>query len=170
MDFKRLLEKINKFAGEPEQRPGDQVRGTEKATEKKSGEHPFKGRLVGASESQDNLLKELEVQLKEGELQRELTNELNFFKTTSTAQPAVKPSVAKPEPEEEDFEDKFYVKDGKKYLLHREGTVFQLSLGDQVVKSFSAPGKAVHEYLEQNGWKLQQIAEDRKSTRLNSSH
>lgn len=33
------------------QKPGDQVRGTEKATKKKSGEHPFKGRLVGAAES-----------------------------------------------------------------------------------------------------------------------
>lgn len=35
-----------KFAN-PKQRPGDQVRGTEPARKKKSGEHPFKGRLVG---------------------------------------------------------------------------------------------------------------------------
>lgn len=34
----------------PKQRPGDQVRGTEKATKKKSGAHPFAGRLVGAME------------------------------------------------------------------------------------------------------------------------
>jgi hypothetical protein len=40
-----LLEKMNKFAGEPEQKPGDQVRGTEKAT--KSEKHPFLKRLVG---------------------------------------------------------------------------------------------------------------------------
>jgi hypothetical protein len=40
-----LLEKMNKFAGEPEQVPGDQVRGTEKAT--KSEKHPFLKRLVG---------------------------------------------------------------------------------------------------------------------------
>lgn len=33
------------------QRPGDQVHGTERATSKKSGAHPFKGRLVGSSES-----------------------------------------------------------------------------------------------------------------------
>lgn len=33
----------------PKQKPGDQVRGTEKA--KKSKDHPFKGRLVGAAES-----------------------------------------------------------------------------------------------------------------------
>ncbi len=39
-----------KFAN-PKQRPGDQVRGTERAVKKKSGEHPFKGRLVGAAES-----------------------------------------------------------------------------------------------------------------------
>lgn len=35
----------------PKQKPGDQVRGTEKAVAKKSGAHPFAGRLVGASES-----------------------------------------------------------------------------------------------------------------------
>lgn len=40
------------FAGQAVgQKPGDQVRGTEKAVVKKSGEHPFKGRLVGAGES-----------------------------------------------------------------------------------------------------------------------
>ena len=33
----------------PKQRPGDQVRGTEKAVSKK-GQHPFKGRLVGTDE------------------------------------------------------------------------------------------------------------------------
>jgi hypothetical protein len=37
-----------KFAN-PKQKPGDQVRGTEKAVSKK-GQHPFKGRLVGAME------------------------------------------------------------------------------------------------------------------------
>ena len=43
------------FAGQSVgQKPGDQVRGTEKATKKASGEHPFKGRLVGASESIEN--------------------------------------------------------------------------------------------------------------------
>lgn len=51
MDIYKILETMQKFAGEPEQKPGDQVRGTEKATPKKSSEHPFKGRLVGASES-----------------------------------------------------------------------------------------------------------------------
>lgn len=40
-----LLEKMKQFAGEPEQKPGDQVRGTEKAT--KGDRHPFLKRLVG---------------------------------------------------------------------------------------------------------------------------
>lgn len=48
-DMKRLLESMNKFAGEPEQKPGDQVRGTEKAKKSKDGKHPFLKRLVGDS-------------------------------------------------------------------------------------------------------------------------
>jgi hypothetical protein len=40
-----LLEKMKQFAGEPEQKPGDQVRGTEVAT--KGDKHPFLKRLVG---------------------------------------------------------------------------------------------------------------------------
>ena len=43
--MKDLLEKLQQFAGEPEQKPGDQVRGTEKAT--KGDKHPFLKRLVG---------------------------------------------------------------------------------------------------------------------------
>lgn len=40
------------FAGQAVgQKPGDQVRGTEKAKKTSAGAHPFKGRLVGASES-----------------------------------------------------------------------------------------------------------------------
>lgn len=59
MDMRNLLEKMYKFAGEPAQKPGDQVRGHEKA---KTGtkKHPFAGRLVGAAESKDSILKELE--------------------------------------------------------------------------------------------------------------
>lgn len=59
MDMRALLEKMHKFAGEPQQKPGDQVRGHEKA---KMGtkKHPFAGRLVGAAESKDSILKELE--------------------------------------------------------------------------------------------------------------
>ena len=47
MDFKKLLEAMDKFAGqEVGQKPGDQVRGIEKAAPNK-GKHPFLKRLVG---------------------------------------------------------------------------------------------------------------------------
>jgi hypothetical protein len=47
MDFKKLLEAMDTFAGEKAgQKPGDQVRGTEKAAPNK-GKHPFLKRLVG---------------------------------------------------------------------------------------------------------------------------
>lgn len=68
----------DKFAGEKVgQKPGDQVRGTEKATKKKSGAHPFKGRLVGASES---ILKDLGNTLKDTEPKRNLAEEFEQFK------------------------------------------------------------------------------------------
>lgn len=57
MDMKKLLEAVTKFAGEPEQKPGDQVKGTDIAKPSKKGEHPFKGQLVG--DSKDNMLKGL---------------------------------------------------------------------------------------------------------------
>jgi hypothetical protein len=74
-DMRKLLESMNKFAGEPEQRPGDQVRGTEPATKKKSGKHPFQGRLVGG----ESVIRELEKQLVEGELERRLREEFEQF-------------------------------------------------------------------------------------------
>ena len=47
MDFKKLLEAMDTFAGEKVgQKPGDQVRGTEQAKPNK-GKHPFLKRLVG---------------------------------------------------------------------------------------------------------------------------
>jgi len=47
MDFKKLLEAMDTFAGEKAgQKPGDQVRGTERAKSNK-GKHPFLKRLVG---------------------------------------------------------------------------------------------------------------------------
>jgi len=48
MDFKKLLEAMDEFAGEKVgQKPGDQVRGTERAKPNKDGKHPFLKRLVG---------------------------------------------------------------------------------------------------------------------------
>ena len=45
-DMRKLLESMDKFAGEPKQKPGDQVRGTDNP--KKSGKkHGFGDRLVG---------------------------------------------------------------------------------------------------------------------------
>lgn len=68
----------DKFAGEKVgQKPSDQVRGTEKAKKKKSGDHPFKGRLVGASES---ILKDLSTTLKDTEPKRDLAEEFSQFK------------------------------------------------------------------------------------------
>jgi hypothetical protein len=52
MDIYKILETMHKFAGEPKQKPGDQVRGTEKATSK-DNQHPFNDRLVGANEGVD---------------------------------------------------------------------------------------------------------------------
>ena len=74
-DMRKLLESMTKFAGEPEQKPGDQVRGTERAKKKKSGKHPFQGRLVGG----ESVIRELEKQLVEGELERRLREEFEQF-------------------------------------------------------------------------------------------
>lgn len=52
-DIRKTLEAMDKFAGEPEQKPGDQVRGTDKA--KKSDKHPFLKRLVGEAQATESL-------------------------------------------------------------------------------------------------------------------
>ena len=68
--MKDLLEKMT-FAGEPEQKPGDQVRGTDKVKTVKRTvpyqKHPLQGKLVGAGAAEesvehiaDQLRKELE--------------------------------------------------------------------------------------------------------------
>lgn len=86
MDMKKLLEKMDQFAGQAVgQKPGDQVRGTDKATPKKSGKHPFDGRLVGASESK-NLLADLEKELVEGAVKRGLKEEFEAFKEQGVAE------------------------------------------------------------------------------------
>ena len=73
--MRKLLESMTKFAGEPAQKPGDQVRGTERATKKKSGQHPFQGRLVGG----ESIFRELEQQLVEGDVERRLREEFEQF-------------------------------------------------------------------------------------------
>lgn len=82
--MRTLLEKMWKFSGEEAgQKPGDQVRGTEKAKTKKSGEHPFKGRLVGGGESAEptgNMLGELDQLAKDTVLERSLAERWAAFK------------------------------------------------------------------------------------------
>jgi hypothetical protein len=57
-DMKTLLESITKFSGEPKQKVGDQVKGTEEATSNKK-DHPFKDRLVGENlELEESLMTE----------------------------------------------------------------------------------------------------------------
>ena len=80
--MKKLLEAITRFASEPEQKPGDQVRGTEKAKSSKGNKHPFQGRLVGASESttpHENMLKDLSEVADNKELEWALMEEFNRF-------------------------------------------------------------------------------------------
>ena len=79
MDMRKLLEAMNKFAGEPEQKSGDQVRGTELA--KKSKDHPFKGRLVGDSvEPTSSMLGELDQYAKDTVVERSLAERWAQFK------------------------------------------------------------------------------------------
>jgi hypothetical protein len=81
-DMRHLLEKMNRFAGEKVgQKPGDQVRGSEPMPRKGSGKkHPYAGRLVGASESSENLLKELNTVINSDPVKRDLFQEWTEFK------------------------------------------------------------------------------------------
>lgn len=78
-DMRRLLEAVTKFAGEPVQKPGDQVRGNEPMPRRGGGKkHPFQGRLVGG-ESADNFLKELNIVIQENPVKRDLFQEWHEF-------------------------------------------------------------------------------------------
>ena len=73
-DMRRLLETVTKFAGEPEQKPGDQVRGSDPMPKKGGGKkHPHQGRLVGG----ESILRELEQQIVEGNVERRLRQEFS---------------------------------------------------------------------------------------------
>jgi len=73
-DMRHLLETVTKFAGEPAQKPGDQVRGKEPMPKKGGGKkHPYQGRLVGG----ESILRELEQQIVEGNVERRLREEFN---------------------------------------------------------------------------------------------
>lgn len=97
MDMRKLLEAMYKFAGEPEQKAGDQVRGTEKAKKTKDNKHPFQGRLVGAAESKDNFLKGLNQIAEDTALEQTLAERWaqfkeEAFKDTEDKRPARKGS------------------------------------------------------------------------------
>ena len=78
-DMRRLLETVNKFAGEPEQKTGDQVRGSEPMPRRGTKKHPHAGRLVGG----ESILRELEQQIVEGNVERRLREE--FSNTVKSA-------------------------------------------------------------------------------------
>ena len=81
-NMRDLLEKMNTFAGKQVgQKPGDQVRGSEPMPKKGGGKkHPYAGRLVGASESSDNLLKELTQVINSDPVKRDLFQEWAEYK------------------------------------------------------------------------------------------
>lgn len=86
MDFKKLLEAMDTFAGEKVgQKPGDQVRGTEKANPNK-GKHPFLKRLVGELKQPKSVHK----------YEQELSEAWLEFKETAPVpgQPAAAPGAA----------------------------------------------------------------------------
>lgn len=71
-----------RFAGEPKQRPGDQVRGTDRAVGKK-GQHPFQNRLVGG----ESLLRDLEAALHETPARDLMREYKNFIKEAPVVAP-----------------------------------------------------------------------------------
>jgi len=75
-----------RFAGEPKQRPGDQVRGTDRAVGKK-GQHPFQNRLVGG----ESILRDLEAALHETPA-RDLMREYRDFVNEAPVPPMPAPA------------------------------------------------------------------------------
>ena len=75
-----------RFAGEPKQRPGDQVRGTDRAVGKK-GQHPFQNRLVGG----ESILRDLEAALHETPA-RDLMREYRDFVNEAPVPPVPAPA------------------------------------------------------------------------------
>ena len=75
-----------KFAGEPKQKPGDQVHGTDRAVGKK-GQHPFQNRLVGG----ESILRDLEAALHETPT-RDLMREYRDFVNEAPVPPVPAPA------------------------------------------------------------------------------
>lgn len=71
-DMRKLLESMTKFSFDPKGgKPGDQVRGTDKAKPRKDGKHPFAGRLVGGGAES--------VERDDDSLVESLMNEYKYF-------------------------------------------------------------------------------------------
>jgi hypothetical protein len=112
----RLVEERDyQFAGEPEQKPGDQVRGTDVA--KASGrDHPFKGRLVGEDTTLEDVLSKKyqdfkELQSKEKE---EITDAANPAQQAAIAI-AMKKAGKRPKSEEKETVSELSKETLKKY-------------------------------------------------------
>jgi hypothetical protein len=94
-DMRKLLESMYKFAGEPKQKAGDQVRGTEKANK----ENPFKHRLVGETDDHcsvcDRPSKDC---VCDEELKESLMAEYKFFIEQPTANVAPAGNTTSPTP------------------------------------------------------------------------
>lgn len=94
-DMRKLLESMNKFAGEPEQKPGDQVRGTDKATK----ENPFKHRLVGEGDDYCDACDRVKTKcVCDEELKESLMAEYKFFVEQPTANAAPAGNTTSPTP------------------------------------------------------------------------
>ena len=75
-DMKKLLESMTRFSGEPAQKPGDQVRGTDRATH----ENPFKHRLVGENDGYcDTCDRPVKKCVCDDELKESLMQEYQYF-------------------------------------------------------------------------------------------
>jgi hypothetical protein len=91
-DMKKLLESMTRFSGEPAQKPGDQVRGTDQATH----ENPFKHRLVGENDEYcDACDRPVKKCVCDDDLKESLMQEYRFFVKEA---PAVAANVAATSP------------------------------------------------------------------------
>lgn len=79
--MKTLLETLTKFAGEPEQKLGDQVKGTDKP--KKGKNHTFKNKLVGGESAEPkSMLKDLSQAIDKSSLEWQLQEQYAQFQET----------------------------------------------------------------------------------------
>ena len=127
-----------RFAGEPKQRPGDQVRGTDRAVGKK-GQHPFQDRLVGG----ESLLRDLEAALHETPT-RDLMREYRDFVNEAPVppqpnKPTLGTDLTKPAPQQQQADP---VQVAAQQKLAQQDKIDQNNL-QKGVASLKAAGAAV---------------------------